>query len=387
MNSHFIPRLLLRHFSSREGRISLYDLKEKQLTLDAKIEGAFSIPDFYPDDIEKQFNVNIEGAFADLLNHVVLNANEAKVELTRVQANRIKKFLLLLILRSLLQDEWLEKEMEFPEVSRQLLGEEADHLFPFKEKKIEGETPRQYWLRSLRCILDSKNGLPEEIGRNPEATQMAWRWACAIKTGYLGFWSSRKTDVDFLVTDVGMTSENETAIRPDVVANPAKMQALINCSEVVTGALYKQQFFSLAYGQLFLHENFLEFPISKDLMIVLINPYFKTYALNKGVGLPFVEFGKLSKISDESAFSPNVAMPVKEGVQSDEDLYIYDIHDLSEKDCIYLNLLTLDRVDTTLGFGDPSCIISSLASYQCVTGRLNDYSELLSQIQRRRANV
>lgn len=229
MNSHFIPKLLLRHFPSKDGRISIYDLKKKELNLNVKIDEAFAIIDFYPDKMEKDFNRRTEGAFGDLLNNVILKAKDQTIQLTRVQVNRIKKFLLLLILRSMFEEKWIIGEMAFQDNIEQInrtTGMKNDYLFPFKEKKIEGETPKQYWLRSLQCILDTENGLPEEIEKNPTATQMAWRWSWVVKSGYLGFWSSRKTNIDFLVTDIGMTSESEMAFGKDMTFNPKKTTGL-----------------------------------------------------------------------------------------------------------------------------------------------------------------
>ena len=372
----------------------MYDLRKKEFRPDVKIEHAFAIPDYYPDEMEKAFNIKTEAAFGDLLNNIILKAAEKQIELNRVQLNRVKKFLLLLILRSALQDKWLEGAMAFQgqiERLNKAMGVKRDVLFSFREKRIEGETPRQYWLRSLKCVLDTENGLPEEIEKDPNATMMAWRWAWVVMSGYLGFWSSRNTNVDFLVTDIGMTSESEALIGENLTLNRKKITTLIQCGMMVPDVpsmrMCKNQFYEIARRQVYFHENFMEFPISKDLMIVLINPYYKVYASYKDEGFPFPSFRELTKLEDERAFSPNDAKRVNGDAPTKDDLYVYDIHDLDERCCIYLNLLTLDRIDTTLGFADPSRILSSLLSYQAVPGKLNDYSELISQIQRRACNV
>ena len=98
MNNHFIPKLLLRHFPSDKGRISLYDLERNELRPNVKIEDAFSAADFYPDDMERDFNKKTEGAFGNLLNNLILRAKGPFVELSRLQVKCVKKFLLLLII-------------------------------------------------------------------------------------------------------------------------------------------------------------------------------------------------------------------------------------------------------------------------------------------------
>lgn len=389
MNNHFIPKLLLRHFPSDKGRISLYDLERNELRPNVKIEDAFSMADFYPDDMERDFNKKTEGAFGNLLNNLILRSGNTSVELSQSQVKCVKKFLLLLIIRSISRDDCIKGEMTFQEDLESVLGDR--NPFSFEEKKIEGEKPREYWLRTLQCILDSKYGLPEEIKNNPNATHMAWRWSLILHFGYLGFWSSRNTDVDFLVTDIGMTSENEMLDEKGVPHNTMKQTSLFNCfdalpdvpdlQECKNGLLYE------SYFQIYFHENFMEFPISKDLMIVLINPYFEVYAFNKDKGFPFPDVKTLTKMDDEKAFLPNSARYAKKGTYSDEDTFLYEIHELNDRDCIYLNLLTLDRVEKTLGFADSSKILNSLLAYQCIPGKLNDYSALIDQISRSISNV
>lgn len=391
MNNHFIPKLLLRHFPSDKGRISLYDLERNELRPNVKIEDAFSAADFYPDDMERDFNKKTEGAFGNLLNNLILRAKGPFVELSRLQVKCVKKFLLLLVIRSISQDDWIKGEMTFQKELTKIMGNASSLLPPFAEKKIEGEKPREYWLRTLQCILDSQYGIPEEIGKNPNATHMAWRWSWVLHSGYLAFWSSRNTNVDFLVTDIGMTSENEMMDEKGIPNNTKKQISLFNCSELIPDDPvlweYKNGFLQMACRQLYFHENFMEFPISKDLMIVLINPYYKVYAFNKDKGFPFPSVKTLTKMDDEKAFLPNSTRYAKKGTYSDEDTFLYEIHELNDRDCIYLNLLTLDRVEKTLGFADSSKILNSLLAYQCIPGKLNDYSALIDQISRSTSNV
>ena len=79
---------------------------------------------------------------------------------------------------------------------------------PFEEKIIEGETSYQYWMRTLNVILDT-DGTPEEILKHPNKTYPAHRWATIIANGYLAFWDADSKNDEFVITDIGMTSENE----------------------------------------------------------------------------------------------------------------------------------------------------------------------------------
>ena len=79
---------------------------------------------------------------------------------------------------------------------------------PFVERVIDGETDYEYWMRTLEVILET-DGSPEEIIKHPNATYPAHRWAQVVNAGYLGFWDTISDRNKFVVTDIGMTSENE----------------------------------------------------------------------------------------------------------------------------------------------------------------------------------
>lgn len=382
-NCHYVPRLILRRFASKKDRICLYNLKNHVFTPDVKLDDAFAIEGFYPDDLETKFNEKTESQFAQLTKDLILSAKDGKIRLTRTQLQRIKKFLLLLIIRSTQKEEWIESERRLPKFF-EALGITDDFLFPFKEKEIEGESNHDYWLRSMNCILDSKNALPEELEKDENATHMAWRWAWVMKSAYLAFWSNKGTDIDFLVTDVGMTSENEKSIGKHITMNPQKINSLIACAQTSTSKLVSGQFWAMASRQVYFHENFMEFPFAKNLMVVLINPYFKVFYTFKDHGYTFPPFEALTGLTNKKAFAPNKNTYVQMGEFNDDDIFEYEIHNLTRENCFYLNALTLDRINETLGFSNPKKILSSLEYYQSIPNKLNDYSELINQIKEKK---
>ena len=96
MNTHYVPRLVLKKFSDR---ICTYNIKTGELKENIKTEDAYSKTDFYDSETEDNFNRKVESQFGNLLANKLLKC-EGVVELSRKELRLTKKFLLLSVLRS-----------------------------------------------------------------------------------------------------------------------------------------------------------------------------------------------------------------------------------------------------------------------------------------------
>ena len=88
------------------------------------------------------------------------------------------------------------------------LGIDLDGTLLTSSKQIDNETSFDYWMRTLNVILDT-DGTPQQILNHPNKTYPAYRWACIVNSGYLAFWDATNDRDEFVITDIGMTSENE----------------------------------------------------------------------------------------------------------------------------------------------------------------------------------
>lgn len=164
--------------------------------------------------MEEKLNRRIESHFGNLLNNKLLGA-EGKIELKRDELYLIKKFLLVSVIRSMGNEEFMRVEKHYYDqlneygrnFARQRVLNENKIEALFVEKDIEGETPFDYWMRTIEGILDT-NGTPQEILNHPNKTYSAHRWAEVINNGYVSFWDSEFIHDEFVITDIGMTSEN-----------------------------------------------------------------------------------------------------------------------------------------------------------------------------------
>nr|MCR4892538.1 DUF4238 domain-containing protein [Lachnospiraceae bacterium] len=105
MITHYIPRLLLRLFSTGE-HINTYNFLTHSLEY-KKLKKTFSETDLFDEELEEQFNRKIEGPFGNLLNHKLLNSDEIKIN--RQENLLLRMFLLTNFLRApIVNTDWDE---------------------------------------------------------------------------------------------------------------------------------------------------------------------------------------------------------------------------------------------------------------------------------------
>ena len=442
INSHYVPRLILRQWSPR---LCLFNIKTGDYKEDVKIEKAFCEKEFYSQEVEENLNKKIESQFGDLFNNKILKA-DSSIELSRDELLLIKKFLIISILRSKspYEDGWKIKRNLYKkhkedikhikrntEIEIDNLQEKIDSLkeyansqsndkhrntilngikeyeknmyimktmykkmppkmpndieMPFIEKEIENETDFDYWMRTLNVILDT-NGTPEEISNHPNKTYEAFRWANIIYRGYIAFWDSEYIHDEFIITDIGMTSENEKGwddLSPQNIRKIYFLASLLDQTKNNKEATYIWGNIMNMYS---FYENFMMFPISAKRMIVLINPFFKFRVVNQKI-YNMISLDELTNIPNEKLFYPNSNKYVtdsifpgfsflfhesnkvdnhifKHPIYHPDDKYIYDIKRLTSKETTYCNCLFLDRITEWVGFSSLNKALKSIFEYK-----------------------
>ena len=401
MNSHYVPKFVLKNFGDK---ISVYDIKNGELREDIKLEKAYSQDGFYNDSIEDKLNRKIESQFANLFFNKISKCTD-KITLKRKELRLVKKFLLISVIRSIESERFLQKEKQFYDNLREYwltfaktkgLSEEhtlagiEDMKPPFKERVIEGETDYQYWMRTLEVILET-DGSPEEIIKHPNATYPAHRWAQVINAGYLAFWDTTDTKNKFVITDIGMTSENELGWNGITARNTKKITFLSELLKIEKDSTMKSEIAKFMQMTSNFHENFQMFPISATRMIVLIAPFYKFRQMYK-FRYPMPPLTCLTELANEELYYPNNARYVLPQTPPqikyhEDDEYIYDVKHLTGKEVQYCNALFMDRVSETFGFSSLSDVVRSVVLYK----KLNsfpfiprvDYTNLYKIIEER----
>ena len=355
-NSHYVPRLILRKFGDK---LSLYNVKTGELKENIPPEHAYAIQGFYDNETEKKLNLKIESQFGGLLSNLILK-RENEISLSRANVLLIKKFLLVSMIRSVQAEHWVQRERMFYKLCPPA---------PFEEKQIEGESPNEYWLRTINVILDT-DGTPQQVLGHPDKTYPAYRWACIVNSAYLSFWDAPSNRDEFVITDIGMTSENEKGWDGGRVHNRKKLDYIAKLLESTNDKSERESLSKLLNTVTSFSENFQMFPISSKRMIVLISPFFKFRYFRKSLGVPVPNLSDLTVIPNEKLFEPNrnhyvlPQMPNKGYQYHEDDKYIYDVKVLTTDEIRYCNALFLDRIDTHLGFTSLNHAVGSIVKYK-----------------------
>ena len=378
-NCHYVPRLILRKFSEK---LSLYNVKTGELKENIPPEHAYAMQGFYDDETENKLNLKIESQFGGLLSNLILK-RENEIRLSRANVLLIKKFLLVSMIRSIQAEDWMQMEKHFYSLCPPA---------PFEEKQIEGESPNEYWLRTINVILDT-DGTPQQVLNHPDKTYPAYRWACIVNGAYLAFWDAPSNRDEFVITDIGMTSENEKGWDGVRVHNRKKLDYIAKLLKSTNDKSEYKNLSNLLYTVTNFSENFQMFPISSKRMIVLISPFFKFRYFMKSSGISVPDLRDLTVIPNEKLFEPNrnhyvlPQMPNKGYQYHEDDKYIYDVKVLTTDEIRYCNALFMDRIDTHLGFSSLNHAVGSIVRYKKLNEPLYvprvDYTKLYQIIEKR----
>lgn len=376
VNSHYVPKQTLKKFAKK---LCLFNVKTGEYKENVALNKAFSEYGFYSVEVEEKLNKRIESQFAQLFSDKLINA-EGTVELKRNEVQLIKKFLLISVIRSVGSETFMQTERKFYDDLKEYwikfgkgMGLSDDVINaapiepPFKEKTIDGETSFDYWMRTLNVILDS-NGTPEDILKHPDKTYPAYRWATVINNGYIAFWDSEYDHDEFVITDIGMTSENEKGWNGITIHNVKKTNFLISLLKRASSDIAKRSIAHIMQLHMYFTENFMMFPISAKRKIVEIDPFYKFRIEAKDIyDMPKLDY--LTCLNNEKLFYPNKNKYIlpQDGIPlkyHQDDLYIYEIKKLTRKETRYCNELFLDRINTWLGFSSLNKVAGSIVAYK-----------------------
>ncbi len=401
INSHYVPRLVLKQFAEKD-KICLYDVRTGEYREGANIKHAFARKGLYDDEVEKNLNFKIESQFGSLFANKICKFTD-EVVLSRDELYLIKKFLLISAMRTCRSEEWVNYEKNFYERSRRHAEEYAkarnmsseqkeiylsQFVPPFEEKQIDGETPFDYWMRTMNVILET-DGTVKGIFNHPDKTYPAHRWAKVMQYSYLAFWDTKNVNDEFIITDIGMTSENELGWNGVTVHNLKKTLFLRNCYEKESDVNLQRIIYENILKMENFTENFMMFPVSSRRMIALICPFYK-FRILYGWRYSMPDLRSLTNMPDENLFFPNDVKYVKpqpdDGSvnEDDGDRYIYEIKNLTREQVRYCNSLFLDRINEYAGFSSLGKAVGSLLAYKNNGYRKRvDYSPLYKIIQSR----
>ena len=323
-NNHYVPQFIIKKYGNY---INLFNLKNNSLHLKQKSSSVFAFENFYSEELEKNFN-KVESDFSNFLANNFIKNND-KVTIKRKQIWLIKKFLLLQMYRVKSSKDTISEDLK--------LGQKIKKIFPdmfdFEEVVFKNETTHQRWERNLKLFIECDNLV--DLKKHKDKTYESLYWMQVFNTAYLGFWSSEDSGEDFLLSDIGMVSENEIGWNEITNLNNKKSNVVLNLiQQNFSDNEIKKGLAKILTSQTFFHENFMIFPISKNKIIALINPFYELYETK----MISIENIKLTMVNNIDIFKKNISKYKDKDFSKktflENDDFIYQIHDLNIKDVI-----------------------------------------------------
>ena len=351
-NNHYIPQFILREFGDT---INVYDTKNKTLKQNQQTFRVFAERQIYPADLEKDIGYKLESPFAKLFHDKLMTGKSGStITLTRKELRLMKRFFLLETIRVVS----MKGIGELEKYSSELYCS----FFPgFSEVEIKDETAESRWHRSIKVIVETED--LHKVIKHPLCTYETLKWSYIFNSGYFAFWDCTESGVDYIVSDIGMTSEVEPSKLKDGFEH-TKKDELIRLIEREINVEKKAAYQNILSTQALFHENFYMFPLSKSRMIVTVNPFFSLYDKKTKLNKPY-EWP--TEITSQRLFDKNVSpkpmVLLGKPIYKDDDEFTYTVQNVKSDDAEYINMLMLDRIDSKMGYSDFSKIKSSVERY------------------------
>ena len=351
-NNHYIPQFILREFGDT---INVYDTKNKTLKQNQHTFRVFAERQIYPVGLEKDIGYKLESPFAKLFHDKLMTGKTGStITLTRKELLLMKRFFLLETIRVVSMKEIFELEKTSSDFYRS--------LFPnFTELQIKDETAESRWHRNIKVIVETED--LHKVTEHPLCTYEILKWSYIFNSGYFAFWDCTESGVDYIISDIGMTSEVEPS-KLKVGFEHTKKDELIRLIERETNTEKKAAYQNILSTQALFHENFYMFPLSKNRMIVTVNPFFSLYDKKTKLNKPHEWPTEIkSRRLFEKNVSPKLMVLLGKPIYKDDDEFTYTVQNVKTEDAEYINMLMLDRIDNIMGYSDFSRIKSSVERY------------------------
>ncbi len=359
MKNHYVSQFIIKRFSDD---INVFDLKKERIDESKRPSKIFYKDDIYTEEIEKLMCINVESRVAQLLDKKILSSDE--ISLTRGEVELLKTYMLLCSVRCLDED-YFAKILRGFKRNADLYISIEEQLYPslnaMKSTSDIEISNHELYLRALKVFAVSKN--IRDIALNPLATREMLAWAMPFLDSYMAFWDSSETQ-DFLLTDAGMCSEYEGFHQLTGGIDISKTSYLLH--QIKQGKIEYAHLLACSHV---MYENYNFFNLSKNRMLVMINPFFRLYHDMQVL----VEDKKLilekpdiwpAIIQEQNLFDvPKNIYRINSLFKTEDDLFVYTPKRLSKEDTIYINSITLSQTKEILGFDDSKMIIDSIYYY------------------------
>jgi|GEM_PF-3669507 len=375
-NNHYVPQFILRQYGDH---LCVFNTKTQSFEEGRNPRSIYSEKGLYPDDIEEGLQQRVETPFVELVHQTDL-LNQKRIVLTSTQFDLLQKYLVVSILRTKSTSKEIKQGRHFYDNLLQMaktMGLSEANLMlslpPFTEKNAEQLSDIEYWYRTLRCLISAPNVRPETIIQRPDATYLAYYWSNILYSGHLSFWDASPYQDEFVLTDVGMTSELEPDYDNPYHPSHLKEDTVKHLITVDDGSNPQYSFFLMATAFLMasFQENFMMFPLSRHRMVVLVNPFFKLRTTRSAKKMKVPPLSDFTGLTDDRLFTSSeikVVAPISNfAIPPEEDAglcFTFNPVRLNGTETRYCNTLFLDQISEIVGFSSLEKVKRSVKAYQ-----------------------
>lgn len=361
MNSHYIPRLLLKKFAEKE-RVNVYQYQIGTFTT-KKIKHTFAEPDLFDEELERAFAAKLEGPFGDLLNHKLLS--DDRIVINRTENMLIRKFFMLQFLRAPIVN------MDWEDIIRRTGLEHHPSVqlhgnmlrMPEYKQMFEACIPsKKTYYADLKQALEY-DSLEEIVG--PEAAvspslQMAARVAMA--TAY-AVWDCTETGLEFIypkLPGINIMDSEGIFYKGMVLMELKKRKEKEQAPERMIKEIDR-----LLYGTSLYSENFGICPLSPTRALICFSPYFRIFFPTldaEGVSVIFPALLEKEQF-DRHFYEPMRLELFQPCGNYRNQWYEYRVKALKKEEVFLLNTVLLDMETEEFVFHDYNKIRDSLWYY------------------------
>ena len=363
MNTHYIPRLLLRPFAVGE-RINTYNFTTNTFE-HKKLKNTFSEDNLFDEELEKLFASKLEGPFGNLLNNKLLHTDSIK--LNRQENLLLRKFLMINSLRApIVNTDWNEmvertRLQNHPSVqAREFLMRHHPEL---KEEFEKGQPSADNYITNLKKAMEIDSLKDIAAGREELEISISLQFAARrAMASVIAFWDTSNTEQEIILPKLpGITEMDQVSIfyKSNVLQQRRNQ---LEAEWLPDDLLPEIQ--RLQLGSVMFSENYSIYPISPTRCIVGFSPYFRAF-------FPVVDArGKIAypPLLKEEQFYNHFYRPLRMEllrpcrVQYNQE-YFYQVKMLTREELRLINSMMLDMETEEFAFHDLDRIRDSMMYY------------------------
>lgn len=378
MQTHYIPRLLLRHFATGK-RINTYDFAADAFCT-KNIKNTFAGQDLFPTELEKMMATKLEAPFGNLLNNKLLT--EKSMCINRQENLLIRKFILIHFLRAPIVNTTWEEMVKRTRTENHSSVKAREYLvknLPEYETIFKKEMPsKDTYFPDLKQALeiDSMEELAGLKVRKDISESLRLAALQAMVTG-IAFWDCEDCEQEFILPKLPGISEM------DGISIFHKMMVLMEKEkEIHVPGIPKEvelEFMRLLYNTPYMCENYSIYPISQTRALVFFSPYFRGF-------FPIQMRPDYPPILEKEQFArhfykaPRIEL-FQPCISYDNLAYQYRVKQLTREETLRLNALMLQMETEEFAFHDYNKIRDSFRYYatqaKFIEPKKHDFSHLL----------